>query len=239
MTDSLKGKVAVVTGAAHGMGEAIARAFAREGATLGLIDRQFNDLEKVVCDIQALGSSVTGRSADVRKYAEIEESIQVIESSLGPIDILVNSAGLGIYKPFEELTEDDWDTTLDVNAKGTFLMCKAVVPGMVKRQQGLIINIASLAAVISGFPTMTCYSASKYAVEGFSCCLGVELKPKGVRVCCLCPGTTDSHFRGRPTGNPDWMTPDDVASAALYVATQRGRVSVHEIIFSMVNEGWP
>ena len=89
-----------------------------------------------------------------------------------------------------------------------------------------------------GFNRGSCYGASKYAVRGFSSYLARELRPKGIVVCCLCPGTTDSHFRGQPTGNPDWMRPQDVASAALYVATQRERVAVHEIAVSMINEGW-
>jgi 3-oxoacyl-[acyl-carrier protein] reductase len=153
-------------------------------------------------------------------------------------DILVNSAGLGIYKMFKELSEEDWDTTFDVNVKGTFLTCKAVLPGMIERGRGLVINIASLAAITRGFNRGSCYGASKYAVRGFSRYLAVELRPVGIIVCCLDPGSTDSHFRGQPTGNPNWMKPEDVAAAALYVATQRDRVAVHEVAFSMLNEGW-
>lgn len=238
MGDALKGQVAIVTGAAHGMGRAIAKTYAGQGATVGLLDRETEALQKVVRDIQADGGRVLGQVVDVRDYAGIQEAVRAIEGDFGPTDILVNSAGLGIYKMFEELTESDWDTTFDVNVKGTFLVCKAVVPGMVERQHGLVINIASLAALILGFDRGSCYSASKYAVRGFSSYLFRELRPKGVKVCCLCPGTTDSHFRGHPTGNPNWMAPQDVANAALYVAAQRDRVAVAEVAFGMITEGW-
>jgi NAD(P)-dependent dehydrogenase (short-subunit alcohol dehydrogenase family) len=238
VADALKGQIALITGAAHGMGQAIAQTFAREGALVGLIDRQGEALDQTVEAIRADGGRALGHVADVRDYARIQEAVGELETELGPTEILVNSAGLGIYKAFDELTEEDWDTTFDVNAKGTFLVCKAVAPGMVARGKGLIINIASLAAVIRGFERGTCYGASKYAVLGFSRYLAVSLRSKGVRVCCLSPGTTDSHFRGQPTGNPNWMRPQDVASAALYVASQREQVAVAEIAFSTVFEQW-
>ena len=238
MADALKNQVALITGAAHGMGQAIAKTFASEGAVVGLIDVQGEALTQTVDQIRAVGGRALGQVADVRDYARIQQVMEQIETELGPSDILVNSAGLGIYKPFDELTEEDWDTTFDVNAKGTFLVCKAVAPGMVERGRGLVINIASLAAVIRGFERGACYGASKYAVLGFSRYLAVSLRSKGVRVCCLSPGSTDSHFRGQPTGNPNWMRPQDVASAALYVASQPGQVAVAEIAFSTISEQW-
>lgn len=238
MMDQLQGQVAAITGAAHGMGEAIAKTYARAGAAVGLIDRQAEALDQVVEAIQGEGGRAFGQVADVRCYEEIEQAVQSIEAELGPIDILVNAAGLGIYKVFEELTESDWDTTFDVNVKGVFLVSKAVVPGMIERGKGLVLNIASLAAIMRGFDRGSCYGASKYAVRGFSNYMAVELRPKGIKVCCLDPGTTDSHFRGQPTGNPKWMQPQDVAAAALYVASQRERVSVYEVSFSMLDENW-
>lgn len=238
MGNSLNGKVALVTGAAHGMGEAIAKAYAHEGAVVGLLDLAAENLHQVAGSIAAVGGTVFVQVADVRDAKAIEKAVGSIEEALGPTDILVNAAGLGIYRMFEELTEEDWDTTFDVNVKGTFLMCKAVVPRMVERGNGLVINIASLAALMLGFDRGSCYSASKYAVRGFSSYLFRELRPKGVIVCCLNPGSTDSHFRGKPTGNPNWMVPQDVANAALYVATQRHRVAVAEIAFGMNHGIW-
>jgi 3-oxoacyl-[acyl-carrier protein] reductase len=238
MTGALQGQVAVITGAAHGMGEAIAKTYARAGSAVGLLDRDQKGLDDVADAIRGMGGRVHTQVADVTDAADVNQAIAAIEASLGAIDILVNCAGLGIYKPFVELTEDDWDTTFDVNVKGTFLTCKSVVPGMVARGKGLIINIASLAALILGFNRGSCYSASKYAVRGFSHYLFRELRSSGVKVCCLNPGTTDSHFRGQPTGNPNWMVPQDVANAAMFVATQREQVNTAEIAFGMINEGW-
>lgn len=238
MENALQNTVALITGAAHGMGESIARTFAAQGAELALIDRQHDALQEVSRELQTNGSRVQSHTLDVRNRTQIETAIDEIKTNLGPIDIVVNSAGLGIYKMIGELTEEDWDTTFDVNVKGTFLVCKAVATGMIARGKGLIINIASLAAKIKGFERGTCYTSSKYAVDGFSRCLGVELQPHGVRVCCLNPGSTDTHFRGEPSGNPNMMQATDVANAALYVAAQRPDVAVREVVFSMINESW-
>jgi 2,3-dihydro-2,3-dihydroxybenzoate dehydrogenase len=238
MENALQNTVALITGAAHGMGESIARIFAAQGAAVALIDRQYDALHEVSSELQTSGSRVQSHTLDVRNRTQIETAIDEIETNLGPIDIVVNSAGLGIYKAIGELTEEDWDTTFDVNVKGTFLVCKAVATGMIARRKGLIINIASLAAKIKGFERGTCYTSSKYAVDGFSRCLGVELQPHGVRVCCLNPGPTDTHFRGEPSGNPNMMQATDVAEAALYVATQRPGIAVREVVFSMINESW-
>ena len=238
MGNALERQVAIITGAAHGMGEAIARTYASEGSAVGLLDIAGDALEQVAREIRDSGGTAICRAVDVRDLPGLEEATTAIEAEIGPADILVNAAGLGIYRVFEELTEEDWDTTFDVNVKGTFLTCKAVVPGMVARESGLVINIASLAALILGFNRGSCYSASKYAVRGFSSYLFRELRPKGVKVCCLNPGSTDSHFRGQPTGNPNWMKPQDIANAALYVATQRDSIAVAEIAFGNIAEGW-
>ena len=238
MSASLEGRIALITGAAHGMGEAIAGAYAAEGAALGLVDIQEEPLQRVAERLRAAGARVEARVADVSRAEQVHEAVAALEGALGPTDILVNAAGLGIYRLFPELTEADWDTTFAVNVKGTFLVCQAVIPGMIARGRGTVINIASLAAVLRGFDRASCYSASKYAVRGFSRALAVELNPKGITVCCLCPGTTDTHFRGQPSGNPNIMQAADVAQAALYVAHQRPGVGVHEIAFSHISEKW-
>jgi 3-oxoacyl-[acyl-carrier protein] reductase len=238
MANLLKEQVAIITGAARGMGKAIARTFTCEGAAVGLLDIQEDELKQVVKEIQAEGGKALGLVADVRYYDQVEKAVNSVVENLGPIDILVNSAGIPRGGLVHEIAEDDWDLCFDINVKGTFLLCKAVVPIMLERKRGQIINIASLSAWIRGSKGGSCYGASKYAVRGFSRYLAVELRDANIKVCCLSPGTTDSHFRGHPTGNPDWMKPEDVASAALFIAAQRDRTAVAEIALSMVNEQW-
>jgi len=238
MSKTLEGQVAIITGAARGMGQSIATTFAREGAMVGLLDIQEEELHQVVKEIQDEGGKALGMVADVRLYSQVENSVESIVENLGTIDILVNSAGIPRNGLVHEISEADWDLCFDINVKGTFLLCKAVVPIMLERKQGQIINIASLSAWIRGSKGSSCYGASKYAVRGFSRYLAVELRDANIKICCLSPGTTDSHFRGHPTGNPDWMKPEDVASAALFIASQRDRTAVAELAFSMVNEPW-
>lgn len=238
MANVLKGQVAIITGAARGMGKAIAKTFARGGAMVGLLDIQEEELKQVVKEIQAEGGKALGLVADVRYYDQVEGAVKSIVENLGSIDILVNSAGIPSGGLVHEISEEKWNRCFDINVKGTFLLCKAVVPIMLERKRGQIINIASLSAWIRGSAGGTCYGASKYAVRGFSRYLAVELRPSNIKVCCLSPGTTDSHFRGHPTGNPDWMKPEDIASAALFIATQRDRTAVAELAISMVNEQW-
>lgn len=238
MADLLEGKVAVITGAARGMGKAIANTFSHEGAAVGLLDIQEEELNQTVKEIQAENGKALGLVTDVRYYDQVERAVQSVMEGFGTVDILVNSAGLSGNGLVHKISEADWDMCFDVNVKGTFLLCKAVVPIMLEQKQGQIINIASLSAWIRGAGGATCYGASKYAVRGFSRYLAVELRPSNIKVCCLSPGTTDSHFRGHPTGNPDWMTPEDIASAALFIASQRDRTAVAELAISMVNEIW-
>lgn len=238
MVERLRGQVAFITGAAHGMGQAIAEAYAREGASLGLIDVEAEGLNVVGQTIEAMGRKSVGSVGDVRDYGDIQAAVKETEKALGAIDILVNSAGVAGGNTINKMTEGEWDRVFDVNVKGTFLACRAVCPGMMERERGLVINISSLSGLILGTGGGTCYGASKWAVRGFSSYLLRELRPKGIKVCCLYPGSTDTHFRGRPTGNPTFMTAEDVASAALYIATQRERVSVHELAVSNIEETW-
>ncbi|MFC1714558.1 SDR family NAD(P)-dependent oxidoreductase [Candidatus Poribacteria bacterium] len=238
MSDLLKGQVSIITGAARGMGRAIAITYAREGACVGLLDVLEDALDQVVNEIQAEGGKAIGLVTDVRRYDQVEKSVKSVMENLGSIDILVNSAGLSGNGLVHEISEADWDLCFDINVKGTFLLCKAVVPAMLEQKRGQIINIASLSAWIRGAGGASCYGATKYAVRGFSRYLAVELRSSNIKVCCLSPGTTDSHFRGHPTGNTDWMKPDDIAAAALFIASQRDRTAVAELAISMVNEAW-
>lgn len=238
MTSQLANKVALITGGARGMGKAIAERFVAEGAAVGLLDIEQEEMDALVETLQADGGRAMGRVADVRDYKQIQEAVTAVIEALGPIDILVNSAGLQIAGLVHEVGEEEWDLGFDVNVKGTMLVTKAVLPGMLQRQEGQIINIASLAAWIWGWPGATCYGATKYAVRGFSRYLNKELRPQNIKVCCVSPGSCNTNFRGELTANPNWMEPEDVADTVLFVATRRDGVSVAEVGFSHIAEGW-
>jgi NAD(P)-dependent dehydrogenase (short-subunit alcohol dehydrogenase family) len=217
------------------MGAAISKAYAAEGASVGLIDMDETGLKSVVSQIEDTGGGALGQLTDIRDYVQVQDAVRNIEATFGPTDIVVNSAGLGIFKKLVDLTEKEWDRTFDVNVKGMFLVCKAVVPGMIQRGQGLIINIASLAARIRTTRAPgSCYSATKYAVRGFSSNLAEELSHYGIRVCCLSPGGTDTPFWGKPEGRPGLMRPEDVAKAVLFIASTRDEVTVHELAFGKI-----
>jgi len=155
MYPDLKGKVVIITGARRGMGRSHALAFAKEGAKVVVSDISLEDCQKVVEEIEKLGGEAMAVKCDVTKKEEVEEMIKKTIEKWGKIDVLVNNAGIADFKPFLELTEEDWDRTLDINLKGYFLCAQACAKEMIKRKSGVIINIASIAMgqVGVGFPT--------------------------------------------------------------------------------------
>ncbi|HEX30196.1 TPA: SDR family oxidoreductase, partial [Candidatus Poribacteria bacterium] len=172
----LEGQIALITGGSSGIGEGIARAFAQEGADLAIIARNPLRLERAASKLREYGIRVLTFSADVRDESKIREVVQEIISTFDGIDILVNSAGTGRYAPVTEMDLDDWRTVIETNLTGTFICCKAVMPHMMERRRGRIINISSVAGKI-GFATGSAYCASKWGVIGFSRSLAAEAKP--------------------------------------------------------------
>ena len=159
----LEGRVALVTGASRGIGQAIARTLGRMGAMLSLCARDTQKLQSACHDLEAEGARVLALPADVSCPDEITSLVQTTERSLGPIEILVNNAGIGHFAPIQESSEANWDTTLDTNLKAVFLLSKAVAPGMISRRSGHIINIASLAGK-NAFAGGSIYCASKWGL---------------------------------------------------------------------------
>jgi 3-oxoacyl-[acyl-carrier protein] reductase len=161
----------------------------------------------------------------------VAEFVANVESEWKQIDLLVNNAGLGIMAPVHELEIRHWDRMMNANLRGTFLFTRAVVPGMIGRQEGTIINIASIAGK-DGFVGGTGYAASKHAIMGFTDSLWREVREHNIQVCAICPGSVDTHFFGPDvgkTGREHMMRPDDVAEAVLYVARQPDRLFIKEI----------
>jgi NAD(P)-dependent dehydrogenase (short-subunit alcohol dehydrogenase family) len=156
MYPDLKGKVVIITGARRGMGRSHAIAFAKEGAKVVVSDISLEDCEKVVKEIKKLGGEAMAIKCDVSKKEEVEEMVKKTIEKWGRIDVLVNNAAIAQFKPFLEMTEEDWDRTMDINLKGYFLCAQAVAKEMVKQKSGVIINIASIAMgqIGIGFPTL-------------------------------------------------------------------------------------
>lgn len=199
MAGRVEGKVGIVTGAGHGMGAAHALALGREGASVACVDicgdipsvplpgSKEEELKKVVDGIRAMGRRAIPVKCDVSKATEVQRMVAEVMDEFGKIDILVNNAGVCTNARFWELSEDEWDTTIDVNLKGTWLCAKYVVPHMIAQRWGRIVNIGSIAGR-SGSPTLAHYAASKAAVHMLTQAMARGVGEHNVTVNCIGPG---------------------------------------------------
>jgi 2-hydroxycyclohexanecarboxyl-CoA dehydrogenase len=174
-------KVALVTGAAVGIGRAIARRLARDGIAIGVLDLKLGDAQKVAEEITAAGGRAIGLQADIADRGQVQAAVKALREALGPITILVNNAGITGFKPFLELTDEDWDRMMEINLKGTFIVTQTVMPDMLAAGWGRIINISSSSAQ-SGAALMAHYSSSKGAMIALTRTLAQEFGPQGITV---------------------------------------------------------
>lgn len=187
-TGGLKGKVALVTGGGRGIGRAIALELALAGAGVAVAARTRSQLEAVAAEIAGLdGAPAFSQELDVTDPESIAHALKRITAALGPIDILVNNAGVAVSALISETDLELWERHLKVNLTGPYLLTRAVLPGMLKRRWGRIINIASTAGK-QGFAYTTAYTASKHALVGFTRALALELAQHGITVNAVCPG---------------------------------------------------
>ena len=185
----LSGKTAAITGGAGGIGAAIARLFAEQGATLALLDLNGDGAAENASALNGAGHY--GGAVDVGEEASVASAFATAAEAVGEIDILVNTAAIAGAAPVEEMTVTDWDDMIRINLRGTFLCCRAVIPAMRQRKWGRIVNFASEVAH-RGNPGLSHYAASKAAVIAFSKCLALEAVGDGVCVNTLSPGPTDT-----------------------------------------------
>jgi NAD(P)-dependent dehydrogenase (short-subunit alcohol dehydrogenase family) len=230
----LSDKTAIVTGARRGMGRAIALAMAREGANVVVSDISQEDCQKVVDEIEKLGRKGLALKCDVSSSADVEDMVKRTVAEFGRVDILVNNAGILTFKPFLELTDEDWDKTLNVNLKGQFLCSRAAGRVMIKNKWGRIINIASISSGGCGiaFPLIAHYTASKGGVTALTEALALELTPQGVNVNAICPGAIDTDMaKGVKEGGQLAQVlaripkgrlgqPEEVASLTVFLASE-------------------
>lgn len=210
----IKGKVALITGGGRGIGRATAIALAKEGVHLGLVGRTLENLENVKSELAEYDIKVSVQTANVADLNEITSAVEAIKNELGPIDILLNNAGISKFGKFMELSPEEWTNIVDVNVKGVYYTTRAVLPEMVERQSGDIINISSTAGQKGG-PVTSAYSASKAAVIGLSESLMMEVRKDNIRVVTLTPSTVATDMAKElnlTDGNPDKvMQAEDLA----------------------------
>ncbi|QQD84245.1 3-ketoacyl-ACP reductase [Jeotgalicoccus sp. ATCC 8456] len=223
----IKGKVALITGGGRGIGRATAIALAKEGVHVGLVGRTIENLENVKSELEEYDIKVSVQTANVADLNEITSAVEAIRSELGPIDILLNNAGISKFGNFMELSPEEWTNIVDVNVKGVYYTTRAVLPEMVERQSGDIINISSTAGQKGG-PVTSAYSASKAAVIGLSESLMMEVRKDNIRVVTLTPSTVATDMAKElnlTDGNPDKvMQAEDLAELIVLQLKLNNRV---------------
>jgi SDR family mycofactocin-dependent oxidoreductase len=246
------GRVAFITGAAHGQGRATALALAREGARIAAFDvarpmaypgyamGSSSELETLVTACTGLGAECLTFAGDVRDDAAVTAAVEATTTRFGRIDILFNNAGICAYGLAHELTEEAWDTMLDINLKGAWLVARRVIPVMMRQRSGVIINNSSVAG-LRGMGRLSHYAASKWGLTGLTKSWAIELAPYGIRVNSIHPtgvntpmndglaaleGLTPREIAERSAGNllpVPWIEPEDVAHAVVYLASDKAR----------------
>ncbi|MCC6165744.1 MAG: SDR family oxidoreductase [Caldilineaceae bacterium] len=232
----LSGKIALITGGGTGIGQAAAQALAQEGAQVIVTGRRAAKLEETCASIQA-PRPVRSYAADVANRHEVNDLVSWVKTEFGPIDIVVNNAGINVAnRTLAELSPDDWDMLMQVNATGAFNVIHAVLPEMRARRDGVIINISSLAGVRASNLGGAAYSASKHAMSALTRVIAIEDKDNGIRATNLCPGEVNTPILDeRPVKVSDAhkaqiLQPEDVAAAVLFIATLPPRAHVPELL---------
>lgn len=229
---SLKGKVAIVTGAAQGIGREIALGFAQYGADIAAVDLNEERLQTLKSEIGALNRRCLTLHVDLADVGQIERMAQRTVDEMGRIDILANIAGVNVHKAAEEMTEQDWDFVQDINLKALFFCCQAVGKVMLKQGSGRIINMGSAFGVV-GFGGRTAYASSKAAVSNLTKTLALEWSAKGIHVNALAPGPVWTEARHELFSNPEFYAnllkkvpinrtakPAEIVGPAIFLASE-------------------
>jgi 3-oxoacyl-[acyl-carrier protein] reductase len=225
----LENQVAVVTGGGRGIGEAIARKLAREGAAIAICDVMLETAQQLATDLESKGTKARAYAVNVTDGKQVAECCEKIVADFGRVDILVNNAGITRDNLLLRMSEQDWDLVLDVNLKGAFLFSKALVPAMMKAKGGAIVNIASIVGVM-GNPGQANYSASKAGMIGLTKTIAKEYAKRNIRANAVAPGFIQTAMTDKLTEDQKKMQtdyiglgrlgqPDDVANTVLYLAS--------------------
>lgn len=247
----LKGKVAVVTGAASGMGKAIAERFSEAGAKVVAVDLNLEGVQKVANDIELNGGEVTAVSANVSKREDVENMIDAAVEKFGTLDILVNNAGImDKMEPVVDVQDDDWDRIINVNTKGVMMGMRKAIPIFLEKESGVIINTASTGG-LNGAHAGATYTASKHAVVGLTKNTAYMYAQNGIRCNAIAPGAVETNimsnmenvneFGASRTGNthsgvPRTGSPEEIADVALFLASEDSRFVNGTVI--VADAGW-
>jgi len=227
----LEHQVALITGGSRGLGLAIARALAAEGAAVALVARPGAELDRAVAEISAAGARAMAAPADVTRAAEIEGAARAVLERWQRLDIVILNAGTWQGAPIHETSEAMWDALLGLNLKGAFLTLKAVLPGLIRQRRGTIVGIASLGATV-GQPGSAAYAASKWGLRGLLESVALEVKPHRVRVSLVYPHNINSAGRAIAPGSEERdrnLEPDEIASLVAWLCGAPEHIAVGNV----------
>jgi 3-oxoacyl-[acyl-carrier protein] reductase len=227
----LNQKVAIVTGAGRGIGRVIALTLAQNGARVSLAARTQSKLEAVQAEIEAFGGEAASLPTDVTNESEVIALIRNTVERFGRLDILVNNAGIGVFGRLTEITTEQWDRIMAVNARGPFLLCREAIPYLKQQEISFIININSVVGV-KGYANQAAYSASKHALLGLTKSLAKEVHQDGIRVHTINPGGVDTELIDQARPDLDrsvLMQPQEIADIVLFLVTRQGNAMIDEI----------
>ncbi len=226
----LKGQHALITGASRGIGLAIARRLGQMGARISICGRNEQSLDAARSQLQKEGIETFSFAANVADSRQVSALVEAASAKFGHIEILLNNAGIGRFGPVNQLNETDWDTVLDTNLKGVFLVSRAVMEGMISRGRGHIVNISSLAGKNS-FAGGSIYCASKWGLLGLTYSMAEDLRAHGIRVAAVCPGSVATEFSPHAGKDPRKMLQaEDVAHAVAMILTEAPQSFISEVL---------
>ncbi|MGD1095214.1 MAG: SDR family oxidoreductase [Bryobacteraceae bacterium] len=234
MSTSLSNLVCLVTGGTRGIGRAIAEMLAVEGARVAICGRRQEAVDQAVGELSDIagnsGGKVKGKAADVRSYEQVRELFEFVDSEFGGLDVLINNAGVGVFRNISELSVPEWNATIDTNLTGVFYCCREALFRFATRGAGYIVNISSLAGK-NPFAGGSAYNASKFGLTGFSEAVMLDQRNENVRVSYIMPGSVDTEFAGFDAGSvSDWkIRPEDIAEIVRMLLKMPARTLISRV----------